>query len=268
MTDSDSAKRYDVTAPILEHRQVAQDHYWMKLSCAPVAAASRPGQFVHVQIRQDTSPLLRRPLTIYRHDEENIELLYQVIGAGTELLSHAQPGSSVNILGPLGNQFWVPDDTETALVVGGGVGMASLMLLAEELTQSVFRPIVLLGAQCASRLVALDDLQSLGVEVHVATDDGSQGYHGFVTELADQELKKGLPNPVVYGCGPTPMMRALSDVTARHHVPTQLALESYMGCALGVCLGCVVRIRDSKGEPQQLRVCTEGPVFEAERIVW
>lgn len=240
----------------------------MKLDCAPIAAASRPGQFVHVQIRQGTSPLLRRPLTIYRHDGPNIELLYQVIGAGTELLRQMQPGGSVNILGPLGNKFWVPKGTETALVVGGGAGMASLMLLVEELAQSALRPIVFLGAQCASRLVSLADLQALGIETHVATDDGSQGYHGFVTELADRELQKRPATPVVYGCGPTPMMRTLSNVTARHGVSTQLALESYMGCALGVCLGCVVRIRDDRGDIQQQRVCTEGPVFEAERIVW
>ncbi len=260
-------KRYDVDALILEHRRVAEDHYWMRLDSDAIGQNARPGQFIHLQVSSGTVPLLRRPLTVYRRSSGSFEVLYQVLGQGTRLLSNTKPGETLRVLGPLGNHFRVLEHIRTALVVGGGAGIASLMLLVEELIRREIPVIVLLGAQRASRLVAIEDLETLGVDMRVATDDGSRGHQGFVTELAEEVLRDGLSNRVVYGCGPTPMMQALSDITQRYGVSTQLALESYMGCALGVCLGCMVRIRRN-GIIQHMRVCTEGPIFDAEEIVW
>jgi len=148
------------------------------------------------------------------------------------------------------------------------VGIASLYLLVERLVAEGFRPRVLVGAQSAAYLLCHGDLSALGVTPFLATDDGSEGYPGFVTELLRTRLETENPSaPVVYACGPTPMMRALSEVVLPRGIPTQVALENRMGCALGVCLGCVVPIETPSGVVYQ-RVCTEGPVFDAQSVRW
>ena len=146
--------------------------------------------------------------------------------------------------------------------------MASLFLLVERLMEADVATRVLLGARSANFLLCRADLDGLGVRVDVATDDGSEGFHGFVTDLAAHVLDDEKPqNPYAYACGPTAMMCALSKVTSDRSVPTEVALENRMGCAMGVCLGCVVPVAVDGGIVYE-RVCTEGPVLDASRVVW
>ncbi len=258
---------YDTHTTILSNERVAEDHYLLRCECSDIAQHAQPGQFIHVLISNGTGLLLRRPFTIYTVDGRHITMLYQIIGEGTQCLSELPSGASIQVLGPLGNTFDIADNP--AILVGGGAGIASLMLLAVSLRTQGIKTLGLIGAQHSDRLLSVDDLEAIGVSVHIATDDGSVGHHGFVTDILTDILdKNGLKNPTIYACGPHGMLAAVSQITSKFGVRTQVAMENRMGCAMGVCLGCVcpVRIRENRVEYQ--RVCTEGPVFNATEIAW
>ena len=260
---------YDINTTILSNEEVAEDHYLLRCECYEIAKRAQPGQFVHVLITNGAGLLLRRPFTIYTVDDRHITMLYQIIGEGTQRLSEMPIGASVQVLGPLGNTFDIDCNPNPAILVGGGAGIASLMLLAASLRTQGIETLGLVGAQHRKRLLSVDDLETIGVTVHIATDDGSIGQHGFVTDLLTDILRSNdLNRPTVYACGPHGMLTAVSKITSEFEVPTQVAMENRMGCAMGVCLGCVcpVHIGDNRIEYQ--RVCTEGPVFNAAEIAW
>ena len=185
---NNNSSKFDLKSQILSNIEVAESHFRMEIACPEIAAVARPGQFIHLLIDQRHDPLLRRPFTIYRTKNGSIEILFQAIGRGTRLLSQKRQGDDVRIMGPLGNSFFIPDKMETAILVGGGIGIASLMMLAEELKQKGKRSIGLIGAQNCKRLLCVDEFQAAGAEVYVSTDDGSCGYRGLVTELLRQSL--------------------------------------------------------------------------------
>ena len=260
---------YDTHTTILSNEKVAEDHYLLRCECAEIAQNALPGQFVHVLISNSAGLLLRRPFTVYTVNGSEITMLYQIIGEGTSRLSKMQKGEPLQILGPLGNTFDIENTTDPAIIVGGGAGIASLMLLAVATRKRGIKTIGLVGSQHEQRLLSIDDLKAIGVSVQIATDDGSVGHHGFVTELLDHLLLKNeLSQPTVYACGPHGMLAALSKITDWYEVPTQIAMENRMGCAMGVCLGCVCPIRVSDNQIEYQRVCTEGPVFNATEIAW
>jgi dihydroorotate dehydrogenase electron transfer subunit len=264
-------RKFDTRTEIVSNEEVAQDHYLLYCTCPEIADSALPGQFVHVLISDDSGLLLRRPFTIYSIHGTRISMLYQVTGEGTGVLAQMRSGAPIQVLGPLGKAFHIPSRLEAAILVGGGAGIASLMLLAAELKEAGVRTLGLVGAINRARLLSISDLRRIDVEMHVATDNGSVGHHGFVTEILGNMLERpqtySLRNPTIYACGPHAMLRTVTEITLSHHTPTQLAMENRMGCALGVCLGCVCRVRTTGGVEYQ-RVCTEGPVFNAEDIVW
>ncbi len=260
---------YDTHTTILSNEKVAEDHYLLRCECPEIALKALPGQFVHVLISSGAGLLLRRPFTVYTVDGDEITMLYQIIGEGTKRLSEMPKRAAIRVLGPLGNTFDIENVSETAIIVGGGAGIASLMLLAVALRRRGIQTIGLVGAQHQDRLLSIDDLKAIGVSVHIATDDGSVGYHGFVTEILENLLLESkLHHPTIYACGPYSMLAAVSMITAEHDIPTQIAMENRMGCAMGVCLGCVCPIRINEDQIEYQRVCTEGPVFNATEIAW
>lgn len=260
---------YDTRTTILSNEKVAEDHYLLRCECSEIAQYAQPGQFIHVLISYGTGLLLRRPFTIYTVDDRHITMLYQIIGEGTQRLSEMQFGTSIQVLGPLGNTFDIADNTHPAILVGGGAGIASLMLLAVSLVTRGIPTLGLIGAQHSDRLLSVDDLEAIGIRVYIATDDGSVGHHGFVTDvLTDILTKRILNRPTIYACGPHGMLAAVSKITSEIGVPTQVAMENRMGCAMGVCLGCVCPVRIEKNQIEYQRVCTEGPVFNATEIAW
>jgi dihydroorotate dehydrogenase electron transfer subunit len=227
-----------------------------------------PGQFVMLSpgargaaVRDD--PLLPRPMAVYRQrDGSQIEVLYKVHGRGTALLAEALPGQRVRVVGPLGRAFPLPEAGERALLVGGGTGVASLYELAARAVAS--GPVsVLLGARSADDLMGADDFAGLGVDLCLATEDGSRGTRGLVTDLLREALKQDGPARV-YACGPTPMMRAAAELAAGVGVPALVSLENPMACGFGVCLGCAAPLT---GGGFGL-VCRDGPVFEADQVDW
>ena len=269
MRNNRLSNTYDLRTVIRSNEAVADAHYLLRCECAEIAQYARPGQFIHVMVSQDTGMLLRRPFTIYTVDGHEITMLYQIIGEGTKRLSEMPKGAPLHVLGPLGNTFDFTTHPEPAILVGGGAGIASLMLLATALRKHDIQTFGLVGAQRQARLLSVADLEAIGITTHIATDDGSIGRHGYVTDiLIDMLEKMNWHRPTIYACGPHGMLSAVAKIAANYGVPTQIAMENRMGCAMGVCLGCVCPVRIDKNTIEYQRVCTEGPVFNATDIAW
>lgn len=263
------SNNYDIHTTILSNEAVAEAHYLLRCECPEIAQYARPGQFIHVTIPHGPGLLLRRPFTIYTVEGHEITMLYQIIGDGTKHLSEMPIGARLQVLGPLGNTFNFTPKPEPAILVGGGAGIASLMLLAVALRQKGIETIGLVGAQYHARLLSVSDLASIDITVHIATDDGSIGHHGYVTDLLTDLLKQtNWDRPTIYACGPHGMLAAVTQIAVDFEVPAQIAMENRMGCAMGVCLGCVCPVRTGTDSFEYQRVCTEGPVFNATDIVW
>ncbi len=264
-----SAHTYDIETVILSNDEVAEAHYLLRCACPEIARDALPGQFVHVLISDGSGLLLRRPFTIYSVAGSEITVLYQVIGDGTKRLARMTKGTPLRVLGALGNTFDITRHPDLAILVGGGAGIASLMLLAAALHAGGIRTVGLVGAQHQARLLSVADLEAIGIPVHIATDDGSIGHHGFITELLEMLLDKtAWQHATIYACGPHGMLAAVAKIAAKFEMPTQVAMENRMGCAMGVCLGCVCPVRIDGDVFEYQRVCTEGPVFNATDIVW
>lgn len=228
-----------------------------------IAAAAQPGQFVMAACGPSLDPLLRRPFSIHCcPGSDQVQLLIRIVGKGTRLLCEQQPGQSISLLGPLGRGFRLTSPPSVCLI-GGGIGIAPLLFLAERLRQaSSSACMVLLGAQTKVELADLEmDFARLGCRVQTATDDGSQGHHGLVTELLPPLLAQV---QMVYTCGPYPMMATVADLCRTAQVACEVSMEAHMACGLGACLGCTIHGADA----QYKHVCTHGPVFNAEDVAW
>lgn len=235
-----------------------------------------PGQFVMVRPQKAIEPLLRRAMAVYRLERReegaSIELLYQILGRGTEQLALLRPGDGVHLLGPLGNGFlpetW-PVTDQRAILVAGGIGSAGLLLLAERFAERSIETILFFGARTAKDLVGLEDFQRLRVEIIRATDDGSSGARAFVTGPLESYLAQDGERARIYACGPEPMMKRVAEIARRYCKPCYVSLEARMACGFGVCIGCVAKIScDAEPGYSYKRVCVEGPVFAAEEVIW
>ena len=211
-----------------------------------------PGQFVMVQIMSETTdPLLRIPLGIHAINNNGISLLYRVVGQGTKLLSKKQTGETINILGPLGNGFNITKHKNNILVAGG-CGIAPLYALAQKLQEHHVE--LFIGAATKDQIY-INEFKALDIPVHIATEDGSAGFHGLITDLAKQHLDD---NVMVYASGPNPMLQALANITNSLNIPAQLSLEAYMSCGIGMCRGCAITTKSG-----YKMCCQDGPVFNA-----
>ena len=258
---------------ILHQKEVAPQVFRLRLSSPGIAQEARPGQFVHLRIREGSDPLLRRPFSIHRVDRERgeVQVLYQVVGRGTKFLSRKLVGERLDVLGPLGHGFEVSEKGGGVLLVAGGIGVAPLIFLCEDLLRG--RAVTaLIGAQSRDGILCDDLLGSWDATVHIATDDGSLGHRGVVTDLLKAQLEAGREasaSPVVYACGPVAMLRAVAALCQKHGISCQVSLESRMACGLGACLGCAVKVRSSVPPGYEYkRVCKEGPVFDAEEVIF
>ncbi|MBW2269289.1 MAG: dihydroorotate dehydrogenase electron transfer subunit [Deltaproteobacteria bacterium] len=230
-----------------------------------------PGQFVMlspgpVGAVPRSDPLLPRPMAVFReHADERgpcLEVLYKRSGRGTHLLAAAVAGESIALVGPLGSGFRAPSAPGAALLVAGGTGIASVFELARTLADE--RAVsVLLGARRAEDLMGEADFAELHVNLEIATEDGSRGTRGLVTDLLEKRLAAE-PGATVYACGPTPMMQRCVEIAAAHGAACSVSLENNMACGFGVCLGCAAP-RTSGGFAL---VCCDGPVFDGRDIVW
>lgn len=252
---------------VVRHIRLSRDLFELELTVPKLAAECEPGQFVHVKVGVEDSPLLRRPLSLYDVDREQgrIILLYKVVGRGTGLLSRVPVGDYVDIMGPLGRGFTLPGPECNALLVGGGVGIAPLIFLARVLKSRNCRVKVLHGTRTGDELVAAERLEQIGAEYMTATMDGSNGFKGLVTELLNSEIDPQWAQ-FLYTCGPEPMMAVVAGYARDHNLPGQVSLEEHMACGVGACLGCARQTRAD--EQKYIKVCKDGPVFDVNDVFW
>jgi dihydroorotate dehydrogenase electron transfer subunit len=247
---------------VLSNHRVAEETFALRFRSPELARLLRPGQFLNIRVNDSIDPLLRRPYSISTIDGDDCEILYTVMGKGTSILARKQPGDSIGVLGPLGNTFGYERPMGTAVLVAGGIGVAPFPLLTRELLKQEIPVITFLGVRNAARIV------TAGLSnTHIATDDGSSGYHGSVIDCMEEYFAShDIDAPRLFACGPNPMLKATQDFATRRDLPCELSLESEMACGVGICQGCP--IERVQGERTYALVCTEGPCFDANDILF
>lgn len=237
---------------ILENREIAPGFMMMRLEGK--VEFYRPGQFVNIAVPGFT---LRRPISVCDWDDRSFTIVYAVVGGGTERMSRMLPGESLDMLAPLGTGFDPDADVKRPVLLGGGVGCPPLYGLARRLLERGLRPMVVLGFNSYEKMMLLEDFRALGLDVYVATLDGSYGTKGFVTDAIRENR---LDPDYFYACGPTPMLRA---ICIGLDIPGEVSLEARMGCGFGACVCCSVETVSGNK-----RICMEGPAFRKEELIW
>lgn len=260
----------DEKAVLVERDALSPDAFLLHLQSESLFRSFLPGQFTMVRIPERLDPLLRRPYSFCDSsvEEGRFTLLVKEVGAGTRALARLPLGSTLQCLGPLGSSFRMPAPSRTPVIVAGGVGIAPFVAFCRRLAGRGIQAVVLLGGRSAPDLYLRSEFERFGMDVRAATEDGSDGRSGLVTDLLADVLDSTAPLEL-YSCGPTPMLLKVARMARERNVPHQVSLERRMGCGMGCCLGCVVFTR-SRHEPggEYLRSCTEGPVFDAEAVCW
>lgn len=275
---------------VSQHEMIARDTFRIRLKCPEIARSIVPGQFVMLRLPGREDPLLGRPLAMYDTTVaaedgslSELDIVYITLGRMTRLLAHLRPGDTVEIWGPLGNGF-APCQAPHLILVSGGIGYTPFLAVAKEAlnrqaygtsprTSKVRNVVLCHGVRTAEYLPDLTPFSDVGAELLVSAEDGSVGRKGLVTEMLPAVLNRyPADSACVYSCGPEAMMRAVAEVCAAHGVPCFVSLETPMACGLGICFSCVVRLREEKdvsGEGWDYhRVCVEGPVFDASRVIF
>lgn len=279
---------FDDVVAVTENRPLTGGHFLLSLDAPRQAQATRPGQFAMIRLLGRSDVLLRRPMSIYdvkpaqetranrgkRRDPRVVQVLYKVVGRGTGLMAELEPGDRVGLLAPLGHGFFEEEflaearAADEVLHVAGGIGIAALLLPAKRLNAAGIRQRLFFGGRTKDDLVGVRDFKPHLRHIQLATEDGSRGHKGFVTRPFEEFLAR---NParryLILVCGPWPMLEAAVDLSKRYGHPCLVSMENRMGCGLGVCLGCCIHV-DGEGHGTYQRVCTEGPVFRADKVIW
>jgi dihydroorotate dehydrogenase electron transfer subunit len=274
-----------VQGTLLENPGVAPSYHKMRIRTPIPRGDIDPGQFLMVRISEEPFPLLRRPFSIHSvvdlrtGDGSDTEILYKLVGKGTNLMATWKRGKRVNILGPLGKGFSLPTGRGTQFLVAGGIGVAPLFALGQKMRASGHTCSVFIGGKTKEHVLCVEEFKGLGADVFVATEDGGMGFRGMITEMLKSFLHDR-PNPSgLFACGPVDMLKAIAQMAESRSIPCQVSLESRMACGLGACLGCVVRTRGKsparseeascpESDIPYKRVCKEGPVLDSEEVDW
>jgi len=271
---------YHGSAAVSLNLALAQDTYCIRLESPALARAIRPGQFVMIRLPGSTDPLLGRPFALFdtvldaQGQPAAIDIVYLVVGKMTGMLAGLRAGNRVQVWGPLGNGFPDLEGVDHVGLVAGGIGQTPFLAYIRQLLgqrgyggrpaqRTVQRVSLFYGVRTARLAAGLEHFRLAGALVHLATDDGSLGFHGFVTEL----LRQHEPPQHLIGCGPEPMMKVLAEMALRWGTPCHLSLETPMACGVGICFSCVAGVRMQNGWDYR-RVCVDGPVFNATELVW
>jgi len=259
------------TVSIKFNRQIGKDTWLMGFRSENMAPHAKPGQFLMVHLgRGIKDPLLRRPFSIHRiQDNNQLMLLYKIVGKGTLLLSYLKKDDSISVIGPLGNGFPVSEPHKKTLLIAGGMGVAPLFFLAQSLHKVQKQKITMfLGFSTSQEVILINELKDLNIDLSLATEDGSLGTKGLVTDLLDEYLRQEFTKkPVMYACGPTLMLKKVAQMAIASNLRCYLSLEGQMACGLGICQGCAVKANNNKSKSYYY-VCQDGPVFSSEMIDW
>lgn len=248
---------------IIGKSAIAKEIYSFEILCPEVAAVAQPGQFVHIRVDGFT---LRRPISICGIDTEKgtLRIVFEIRGEGTAVMARLNEGDAVDMLAPLGHGFTVNQEFSKVVLIGGGIGTPPMLPLAKAYGT---KATMISGFRSASAVILQDDFRNTGAETILCTDDGTQGIHGFVTQpLADILANGGVD--AVYACGPMPMLRGVSALCKENGVKLcEISLEERMACGIGACLGCACKTKRND-EEYFAHVCKDGPVFNAEEVIW
>jgi dihydroorotate dehydrogenase electron transfer subunit len=260
---------------IISNVQIISCFFKMVLEANNIVPSAKPGQFLHIRISDGNSLLLRRPFSIHRVDNPSLkarrfEILYKVVGKGTELLSHKRPGDYLDILGPLGNGFDYRSQiskSQQPVLIAGGIGVAPLLFLAEDLIHRQYirsNILVLLGAKTKKQIFCEKEFEKLGCNVKISTDDGSRGFKGKVASLLEYLLSTvNCQLSTIYACGPREMLEEVAALSKSKRIASFASFEEHLACGIGACLGCAIKTRYG-----YKKVCSDGPVFNLKDIVF
>lgn len=254
-------KREVYLVPIIDNKKIGNQLFEMTVEQRNIAESTRPGQFINLYCREE-SAILPRPISICKVDKKQgrIKIVYAVVGKGTKEFSTLRPGEHIRITGPFGNGFQYSEEPKNHVIVGGGVGIPPLLELAKNLKGTVK---IFLGYK--DEIFLAKEFEPYG-KVHVATETGKIGFYGNVVEMMDRNQIYG---DMIYACGPKTMLAAVQHYAQTLKIPGQLSLEERMGCGIGACVGCVCKIKDTCSQGWTYKkVCQDGPVFEAQEVIF
>ncbi len=255
------AKKHVNLLNIIDNKKINTQYFILKVQAPHDISNILPGQFVNILVTDTRHAFLRRPISIYDiHPlERTIDLLIQVVGEGTHLLSKLKAGEQLDVLYPLGKSFSLLESGKIALLVGGGVGIAPLLFLAKKLYQKGVDVHILLGGKGSNNIIETKNFEKYG-KVYIATEDGSQGERGLLTQ---HSILRKSDFDMIYSCGPDAMMRAVANIAAEHTIECEVSLENMMACGIGSCLCCVTPTKSG-----HQCVCSDGPVFNTKTLEW
>lgn len=256
-------KKIQQLCAVVANKKAGPHFYRLSLDAPGLAGKARPGQFIHVRVDNGSlRPFFRRPFSVSRA-QKHVEILYEVLGTGTALLSARKKGDRLDVLGPLGNGFRMPDKgIKQVALIAGGMGLAPFLFLSDFLKKKKVEVLLLYGARTAQHIFPLKEFKQNGCRVFVATDDGSAGRKGRVSVLYP-EINPDPGATLIYACGPKPMLAGLQRFAQKHGLKGQASCEEVMACGLGACLGCA--IKTTRGYKT---VCNDGPVFDLDELVF
>jgi dihydroorotate dehydrogenase electron transfer subunit len=268
---------FQENSQVLWNKHQGGSYYKIGIGCRKEYSAAQPGQFVMLRAgrcapRSALPQLLRRPFSIHRlifsgDDVQGIELLYKIVGPCTRYLSECKQGDIIDVLGPLGNSFRVPDKSRRIFMAAGGVGVAPLVFLADILQKKkadLRKCTVFIGGRTADDLLCRDDFSDKGMSVQVSTEDGKAGEKGLITVPLESAIRQQPPD-IIYACGPSGMLRSVAGIAEKYAVPCRISVETLMACGMGACLGCALKMKNNEG--RYLHACADGPVFDAASLV-
>jgi len=247
---------------IIGKSAIAKEIYSFEILCPEVAAAAQPGQFVHIRVEGFT---LRRPISICGIDKEKgtLRIVFEIRGEGTAFIAKLNTGDLVDMLAPLGHGFTVNPEYKKVILIGGGIGTPPMLPLAQSYGKKAY---AISGFRSANAVILQENFKKSGAETILCTDDGTQGIHGFVTQPLAEILEKE-DIDAIYACGPAPMLKGISAMAKEKGIYCEISLEERMACGIGACLGCACRTKKSD-EEYFAHVCKDGPVFNAEEVLW
>ena len=255
-------------ARLIKKEELKPDIFKFSMQAKEITDIAKPGQFVEIRITDTLDPFLRRPISIYNIEKEKgiIEIIFQVKGKGTELLSKKQEGDFIDIIGPLGNGVFKFEKHKNIAVIGGGIGIFPLYELTKEAKELNLNIDTYIGFRNKELVVLEKEFENTSNNLTITTDDGSYKNKGFAIDYLKENLKTKKVD-CIYTCGPLPMIKAVKALAEENNLECQISLEEKMGCGLGVCLGCAVKTAESsKEDPQYVHVCKDGPVFESKSV--
>jgi len=251
-------KKYDEDVLVLENKKVNGKYFKLGFRSKNLSRNIRPGQFLHVRVNQGQDPFLRRPFSYFRVSPGKVEVLYEVLGRGTSILSGKKKGDGLKVMGPLGNAFTEKIGKKKRILVAGGVGVPPLVFLAEQYPTEY----LLIGTKSKAELLPKSELGKVRAKVLCSTEDGSYGTAGRVTLLLEKILQEQHPEDYfIQTCGPKPMMKAVIAIAAKYGAEGEASWDESMACGVGACLGCMVKTRSGLK-----RACADGPVFKFEDL--